>query len=422
MRKLFAIATLIIAGVLTFSGVAFAADLEITANMNSSGVSVGDVRVTANLSSEVFCVWLNGSPYGDGTGRQSGAVLPQYHGIGEAWSQALPIVSGSYVVKGIDPGSFIDCPTLATNYTDYASFIWDGSEAEETTDETYFIAQSISTSTRTITVTGHISENDFVGGVNYNLIVNTPVYSQWDSDSFVATTSGYFSWSYQYVGSYASTTIEQFTFNGSLWTEKEACNEFYDSDCGVTLDTFSTTTYPGGVSTPLNPFEIEEAIASNCTPWSDFWSIGLCIQYLLYPSSVQIEQNIVDLRTEFLTRAPMGYVTRIYDIVNSTSTVSLPEITMPIPGSTQSLNLTPWELLFGDGSLLASASSTVTVNGVTHGSGETLREITETYWNFIWYVLLGFAILHDVIGVGRQNNGINKYGGVGDKPYGPQKP
>lgn len=125
-----------------------------------------------------------------------------------------------------------------------------------------------------------------------------------------------------------------------------------------------------------------------------------CLKYMIVPSGEQLNQDIEAVRNI----APWGYAFRMYDIWSASSTTQLPSLSIVEPVTGQNFDLTPWYMIMGTSSLLAQARSEITVNGNTYGSGESLREITETYWNMIWYILLGFAIVNDLLKLTRSRH------------------
>lgn len=120
------------------------------------------------------------------------------------------------------------------------------------------------------------------------------------------------------------------------------------------------------------------------------------------PSPMAVEQQFTDLREGFLARAPWGYGTRFYDIASSISTTSLPSlvITVPddMPGSGAAIDLTPWDDLLGDDSILGTTES---------DEGHTLRDIVEPGLMTLVYALLGIAIVHRVIAFEHGMHGSN---------------
>lgn len=288
------------------------------------------------------------------------------------------------------------------------SFIYisdDGSTlSQEEAEETRFISYTVSTSTREVSVVAYINSSDLSDGVYYALDVSTPLYATWDQDRATATTSGLWYYTTQYAGSFASTTVEQFTFYGSL-TGPTTGNPFMaTTSVSVVYDSFSTTTFPGFADqTGLTGSQISDGIVENCTPWSGYWNLSLCIEYLFYPNQYQVTSNIERLRSEFLQRVPIGYAYRALEIIQTASS-TLPAMIIQDPVTGQYFNLTPWDKLLGNGSILASAEASITVNGVTYGSGDSLREIIEPYWQILWLILLAAAMIHDVVGVGRTVN------------------
>jgi len=156
---------------------------------------------------------------------------------------------------------------------------------------------------------------------------------------------------------------------------------------------------------------------SSCNVLSGF-DAESCLYNLLVPTPATLSSDIA----KFKAIPPWGYAFRFYDIVSTSSLVALPSVVMPIPGSGTSLDLTPWFFLFGSSSPLTQASANMSLNGVNYGDGRSLREITETYWNYLWTFILGIAIVAKLLGIKSSGQTINEQGGVGDRPYGPNKP
>lgn len=267
---------------------------------------------------------------------------------------------------------------------------------------TRFINLTLSTTTRSIVITGYIAAED-VASTTYNLQINTPFYTDWDHDSFVATTSGYFTRGFNYVGSFASTTIQQYTFEATLVKQIEfdpGCNPFLVAFCGTyaTLDIISTTTFPGYVV--LTPIDVSAGIEANCTLWSGWWSVELCIQYLLYPNQVQVNANIESLKNEFLTRAPIGYLTRFVALLSTPATSTMPSIsytfasTSPFGGIINSGD--PIE--FAPFAALAAPESPIYFKS-DRDEPKTLWEIVGPITTQLVYLTLLLLIINDITGM-----------------------
>jgi len=295
---------------------------------------------------------------------------------------------------------------------------------------TRFLSYELSTTTQTFNVDYYISADDlaFDSGISVNFNVSTPIYSNWNQDTFIATSSGFGSYSFIYQN-FSTSTLDIFTFSSSI---TGSCEDPFSATCNPRIyDSVSTTTNANGlgVSSTVQPPEIDELASINCNLgiFGGF-NLSKCISYLLIPSRTQIDQNIQTIQSGFLTRVPLGYFTRFYILVSSTTTEPLPELNLPL-GSFGSFDLTPWDYLLGPTSVLSTASSTLYFGPVVVEGEGTLRSITEPYWNFAWYLLLIFAIVSDLIGVGRTTDfkgrsdgvNINDYGGAGNRSYGPNR-
>lgn len=268
---------------------------------------------------------------------------------------------------------------------------------------TRWLSYSVSTTTRTLSVTAYLNALDVATGTTIRLQADTPIFTQWDYLTMQATTSGFFRYAWEYVGSQASTSIEQFTFTGRLVRNNTdaSCNVFDNSGTcnSVLLDYFSTTTLAGHATVVLTPTEIVSGIVENCKPFSSFWSVSLCLNYLLYPKQDQVEANLEALKEDFLSRVPVGYVTRFVVILTGTTTVALPSISYTF-GSTSPLYSTfngdPIE--FDPFGALASVESPVNWRS-DQTTGKTLWQIVAEPLNYLLYLTLLFMIVHDVTGI-----------------------
>lgn len=136
-----------------------------------------------------------------------------------------------------------------------------------------------------------------------------------------------------------------------------------------------------------------------------------CLLGIVVPDQATIQDDLSKLRAI----PPWGYGFRFYDIVRSATTTPLPSLSIvdPITGST--LNLTPWDGLMGSSSIISQATSSFVFGGTTYGTGQTLRQVAEPYWNFAWYLLLAIAIVRDIVGVARGvRNGFGSRGSLSD--------
>lgn len=148
-----------------------------------------------------------------------------------------------------------------------------------------------------------------------------------------------------------------------------------------------------------------DEVADNCNPISGFSLFG-CISGLLVPNQTQISTAVDTLKSNILTKAPVGYVTRLVDIVASTGTTTLPDISYtfgsgPLEG--QNFHFEP-------SSLLASADTIIRNDLVTdQDEPENLWDIFMPYWNILVYVSLLFMIVSEVTGMYQHGKHKNKH-------------
>jgi len=133
--------------------------------------------------------------------------------------------------------------------------------------------------------------------------------------------------------------------------------------------------------------------ADVCTV-SNFNLIG-CLKGIIVPSPQAFRTMFTEAKDGFLSYFPFGYVTRFYAIVSGTATSTLPTLSLTIPNgfpsSGSTINLSPWGKLMGEGSYLATATSTQT--------GVTFYSSFEVYWNRFVYFVFGLGVCLRLLGM-----------------------
>lgn len=133
--------------------------------------------------------------------------------------------------------------------------------------------------------------------------------------------------------------------------------------------------------------------ADVCTV-SNFNLIG-CLKGIIVPSPQAFQTLFTQAKDGFLSYFPFGYVTRFYAIVSGTATSTLPVLSMTIPTGFPSggntITLSPWGHLMGQGSYLATATSTQT--------GVTFYSSFEVYWNRFVYFVFGLGVCLRLLGM-----------------------
>jgi len=143
-----------------------------------------------------------------------------------------------------------------------------------------------------------------------------------------------------------------------------------------------------------------EDIADNCNPISGFNALG-CLTALFLPNQQQLDETVTTMRDYILTKAPIGYVTRLVDIMGSEATTSIPLIEVHL-GSSSFLGETTYsvdiqDILEETGEILDGTNT----NGGLVEASETL-----TFWEFVspkiellMYLALFLMILKDILGM-----------------------
>lgn len=126
-----------------------------------------------------------------------------------------------------------------------------------------------------------------------------------------------------------------------------------------------------------------------CTSWdwTDPDTIGACIKGLFVPSVDDIASTAQVLHDRILLLAPWGYATYAVDLLlsNDSATSTLPSFTLDVstmvPGTSGTLDLTPWQYLAGPSSYLATKT-------IPQTGEHPLTKMLED-WNIFCYVIFG---------------------------------
>jgi len=111
---------------------------------------------------------------------------------------------------------------------------------------------------------------------------------------------------------------------------------------------------------------------------------------LIIPSADQLTLKLKTFKESVLTRAPFGYATRIYDIIeNTTATNTLPTLAMDVPDGLplagKHFDFTPWDKLAGVGSIMATDHA-----DFLNTAGEWFKKI--------WLLGFAFWVIFEVFG------------------------
>lgn len=303
------------------------------------------------------------------------------------------------------------------------------------TTTTPYNTQTVASSTTfTIGSTGYITTNDFISNQTYlkiKLQRNTDYINQTAYNAYWAVGSPqcigilgifnlfcfnspqeaeggtYLSSS----GSYSWSTTTPITADGRYTMTQELHTAAYslfglsfgDKTLYATTTTFTVNTLTSADQLIDSVASSTLAIQSNISNKCNIISFDLlsCISGLFIPTAQDFKPTLDNLKTNVLTVAPWGYVTRFMSIVAGTATSTLPSLIIDFShappaeaalASGASLNLTPWDKLMGPGSIFSQATSTY--------DGKSFRDIVEPGWNMFIGVLFGIIIITEIIGIG----------------------
>lgn len=143
-------------------------------------------------------------------------------------------------------------------------------------------------------------------------------------------------------------------------------------------------------------------VAAYCNPLSGFDGVK-CITALFIPSHQAVQGVIDSFKLALFDKWPIGYISRIVTIFNTSNSKQLPSLVFNIPstlpGGAHTIDLTPWGKLTGTGSYVDSATS-------AGSNPKTLRQIIEAPWQIFVYTVFGIMLVMELIGLsGRVGTG-----------------
>lgn len=134
---------------------------------------------------------------------------------------------------------------------------------------------------------------------------------------------------------------------------------------------------------------------TDCGAISWAFNPSKCIISLIMPNSFALSKLVTQLQSGILRSFPLGYVSDVVNILNSSSTSVIPSLNVTIPndgrlGGGSSINLSLSAMTW-----LWSATSTHTTGTLAN---KTFYEIISPYWAYLVYILLGFYLISRILG------------------------
>lgn len=225
-------------------------------------------------------------------------------------------------------------------------------------------------------------------------------------DSVAATTSGDFYYSSEEVlmdGTYIVDVSMERSYLGGFFNNplsSETITDFHQFSVGTT--TLSGRMFQTGVT------GVQESIDSLAATSSDAllascgiaqFHFGYCISALFVPSWPLMKQGFSDFHDSILLRVPLGYITRTGDILLSSGTSTLPDLSMSFGGSffITELASSTWSIPIG--ASMTSAAGILDTAVSNSDDPQNMREIVEPFvLLFLRLALLLLIIRH--LGVG----------------------
>jgi len=142
------------------------------------------------------------------------------------------------------------------------------------------------------------------------------------------------------------------------------------------------------------------ALAGQCNPLGGNFGIRECMTFLFIPDAGALSDTLNSLRKGILQKAPIGYATRIVDLIATSSTTALPVVSYtwqsdsPLAGKTLTLNENTY---FAQAAALNSEMTSNTDH-------KTVWDIFAPIVKFLVYTVLIFAMIHDVTGIRLTNH------------------
>lgn len=295
---------------------------------------------------------------------------------------------------------------------------WDTSASPFSTT-TRYTSFTYSTETQYARLRGYMQE-----GERIDFYQETSVMGREDQEWYIATTSDFFDYSFFFHGlPNASSTINK-VIGLYSYIRQIDYGPTYDPfsnpfDKVVTLIT-STSTIISTFSYDLPPIAgLQQGYSfAECSlgfgltdslPWFEFkgFDLGLCIAdiavALFVPLPDQVTGYITDLKENVYSRAPIGYITRFYELLSTTTATALPTIDYTFSTSSRSalapilggerIHFEPFEYATG------TSITSITSDGANGLPEKNLWEIVEPFYTIVLGLILVIMIIHDLTNI-----------------------
>ncbi len=188
-----------------------------------------------------------------------------------------------------------------------------------------------------------------------------------------------------FIGAIHVTQSNQFIVGTSTWLGNLSQNLFTQTNDFLNSLTATSTS----------------AIAANCNPLSGNFGIRECMAFMFIPDGKQLNDTLESLRQGVLTRAPWGYLTRVYAIMTASTTQELPTIDYEFdpngPYAGESISFDIGDMLSGGAAAIESVEDPL--------NHRTIRDVLEPIVKLLVALGVIFGIVVDVTGSHQNQEG-----------------
>ena len=268
--------------------------------------------------------------------------------------------------------------------------------------------------TTVIGASGYINSSDFVNGMELRIrLVNNTLQNGIGGSALDAWNSVFGGFSFPIIssGAFNFSTTTTFDVRGQVNMDIDIevpnstflIGSFLPPDVLVSTSTIFYVDSPTALDIAMastSDVLIDALITGSttqsvlqCNPQN--FDITICLISLIVPPYSVIQSDFTQLKDGFLSRWPIGYITRAFEIFSSTASSSLVVFSATLPSNL--IGVVPSISLDLNGALDTVLNSNASDYG--YGSStSTLYETTSYYWDIIVYIALGFYILRRILG------------------------
>jgi hypothetical protein len=133
-----------------------------------------------------------------------------------------------------------------------------------------------------------------------------------------------------------------------------------------------------------------------CNPSTSF-SLEACLVSLIIPDETILQGDLVDLQNGFLSREPIGFVSRFFTVLTDGATTTLPDLNYTMastsPLGAANFHFSPWQYM----SFSTSSPGSVLPTLTDPATGKNLWQIVQPFYTYIIWLMVLFQIITRLI-------------------------